>query len=157
MDEEKSQSAAPAVLTALLATAAFVLIAGLLGYSLVNAVEKSDNDNRVVSAPRATATNTRVPFVWVPSGTPEPRTPSNFYIFILCDGETVAGEIYSGNIDSDYVALLPSVDRDLIVDVLAGKPTIFPPQSRYFTSACARRTFNTDVVRSDMTPITQAR
>ncbi|MGE0058432.1 MAG: hypothetical protein AB7P33_17455 [Dehalococcoidia bacterium] len=157
MDEEESQSVAPAFLTALLAAAAFVLIAGLLGYSLVNAVEKSDTDNRVVTAPRATATNTRVPFVYVPSGTPEPRAPTNFYIFILCDGETVQGEIYSGNIDSDYVVLMPSGDRDVIVDVLANKPTIFPPQSKYFTSACARRTFNTDVMRSDLTPVPQTR
>ncbi len=157
MDEEKSQSAAPAFLTALLAAAAFVLIAGLLGYSLVNAVQKSDTENRVVAAPRATATNTLVPFVYVPSGTPEPRSPTNFYIFILCDGETIQGEIYSGNIDSDYVALMPAADRDLILDVLANKPTIFPPQSRYFTSACVRRTFNTDVIRSDLTPVPQTR
>lgn len=157
MDEEKSQAAAPAFISALLGGLAFVLIAGLLGYSLVNAVEKSDTEKRVVVAPRPTATNTRVPFVFVPSGTPEPRAPTPFYIFIMCEGETVQGEIYSGNIDSDYVELRPPLDSNVIVDILAGRPTIFPPQSKYFTSACARRTFNTDVQRSDLTPVAPSR
>jgi hypothetical protein len=156
VDEEQSQAAAPAFLTALFGVAAFVLIAGLLIYTLINALEKSDTENRVVAAPRATATNTRVPFVFVPSGTPEPLSQPNFYIFILCDGETVQGEIYSGNIDSDYVELIASLDHDVILDVLAGKPTIFPQRAKYFTSACIRRTFGTDVVRSDLTPVTQA-
>ncbi len=157
MDEENSQAAAPAVLTALFGAAALVLIVGLLGYSLVNAVEKSDTENRVVVAPRPSATNTRVPFVFVPSGTPEPRLPTPFYLFILCEGETVQGEIYSGNIDSDYVELFARYDHDVIVDILAGKPTIFPAHSKYFTSACARRTFGTETVRSDLTPVPQTR
>lgn len=140
MEERESNGRLPVMLWAAASLGAVLLIVALLGYSLVTAVAHSSPDDRVQSEAfvKPSPTPTRVPFVW----TGEPlRITVPFYIFVLCDGETIEGAIYNGNIDGDYVALLATPDRDLIVAVLQGQQTFLPKASRIFKSPCAGRQF----------------
>ena len=135
MDEHRGTLAA--ILGVCAAAGAFILIAGLLAYSLVSALSGS-NDPVSRTDARAEPNATHVAFVW--TGGPYVRPPSALYIFVLCDDETVDA-IYSGHIDSDYVLLRPTPERELIVALLEGRETIFPAHARIFKSACATREF----------------
>lgn len=60
-------------------------------------------------------------------------------VFIICDGETVSEASHSGLISQDSIALKATPDRNLIIAVLQGQPTMLPPISRVFQSECFRR------------------
>jgi hypothetical protein len=144
MDERDSGGRLPVLLGVAASLAAFGLIVGLLGYSFYHAFDGGDHPAPAVRA--AVAAPKPTPFATL---TPDEiaRYASQpilryFYVFVLCDGETVEGAIYSGIIYSDYVTLLATPDHDLIVDLAAGKPTILPSYSKVFPSACAKRMFN---------------
>ena len=141
MDERDSGGRLPVLLGAAASVAAFALLVGLLGYSLYHAFDGGDTPAppraALAAKPTPSATFTSAQIAQYAS---EP-VHRDFFIFILCDGETVEGSIYGGIIYSDYVALLATPDHDIIVDLSQGKPTILPPNSPIFESACARKMF----------------
>jgi hypothetical protein len=142
MDERDSGGRLPVLLGAAASMAAFALIVGLLGYSLYYAFDGGDTPS---PAPRAAAAARPTPSATFTAAqiaqyANEP-IHRDFFIFILCDGETVEGSIYGGIIYNDYVTLLATPDHDIIVDLSQGKPTILPDNSPIFESVCAKKMF----------------
>jgi hypothetical protein len=141
MDERETGGPALIMLSALASVIALAIILAALAYSFVHALDGGDTERpaQAQAAPRATPGPSPTPFVFVMP--PGPREPSAFYVFIMCDGETVETAIYSGIIYADWVSLYQTADRALIMDLLEGRPTILPPQSKIFSSRCAERLF----------------
>ncbi len=149
MEERDSGGRLPVLIGAAAGVTAFAMIAGLLAYSFYHAFDGGDEVSSPVqaaaAAPRPTPLATLTPDeVAHYASQPIMRY---FYVFILCDGETVEGAIYSGIIYSESVTLLATPDHDLIVDIAAGKPTILPADSKVFPSVCARQMFNISAVQ----------
>lgn len=138
MDERETRAPVLAIAGALAAAGAFLLIGGLLMYSLATALDGNPR-GQTESGARPAPTATRAPFVW--TGGPYVRPPSALYIFMLCDHETVEEAIYNGIIESDYVTLRPKNDYEVMVALARGEKTIFPSHARIFQSVCSRQQF----------------
>jgi hypothetical protein len=114
------------------------LLVGVLAYSLHSALGSDGEETAPSSTPvRIAAARTSSSSTPTSSSATAPRNP--FLVFILCDGETVSGAIYSGLITQDSITLEATPDRNMIIAVLQGQPTILPPIARVFQSECFRR------------------
>jgi len=113
------------------------LILIVLAYSLVSTLEQQGASDPAAATFARTHPGTPIATFIVPTsgqaaGAPRP----DLLVFMLCDDETVAGAIYDGPISHLSLTLKPAGDRDVIADLLAGRPTAIPADSWFFKSRC---------------------
>lgn len=112
------------------------VIAGLGGYSLYE----------VLTADRA-APRPALAMSAAPTGTPEPPrptpiggypTPAPMNIFLTCDGPDGAAVPQYLSSPGGFAVLRVDVDRELIIEVMAGTSTRFPANANLVQSPCMR-------------------
>ncbi len=138
MDGQDRSPGLLAVAGALSSAAALLVIAGLFVYSFSLAIEGSPAEDR---QPLASYARTEPAVSAQAAPRPTVRPNFQFFIFVLCEGETVRATIYDGVVYGESVTLRDTADHELIVALLDGEETAFPPTARLFGSACMRLRF----------------
>ncbi|MGE0058431.1 MAG: hypothetical protein AB7P33_17460 [Dehalococcoidia bacterium] len=138
MDGQSRSPGLLAVAGALSSAAALALVIGLFVYSFARALDGPPAQDRpaVASRARPETTVSARPAPWTTV-----RPNFQFFIFMLCEGETVRATIYDGVVYGESVTLRDTVDHELIVALLAGNETAFPPTARLLGSECMRLRF----------------